>query len=433
MLGDPQTWANADFLRCCDVLVGRASRPMYDGLKNRHFKKGLVWENDAVRLFLTEPGPGQAYLVAFPRWGADAASASQSAYQEIGRVLQDQGLAIVHERLFGSLAVKSAVLAARAAALSSRHLPADNPLTYIQGHPPWGEGLAGVIIRAVSCCQASDKVWTIRYQGKSVGRGWRQAETTFFLLQNIRGLAIGPQPANAQPLQAKRMIRRAAEILESQGASYGDVVRTWFYLSDILAWYPDFNRARTAVYGQFGILPGQDNGLLRLPASTGILGEVASGAAGALDLLAVAGPVESRPLVRQLRNPGQQDAYKYGSAFSRGALMDQGDVILMQVSGTAAIDEQGQSLYPGDVRAQIDCTFDKIAALIGQEGATLEDIAAACVFVKHPGDALVYRERAAARGLEELPAVVMVADVCRPELLFEIDAEVTFDLSRRGC
>ena len=102
------------------------------------------------------------------------------------------------------------------------------------------------------------------------------------------------------------------------------------------------------------------------------------------------------------------------------------------MSGTAAIDEQGRSLYPGDVRAQIDCTFDKIAALIGQEGATLTDIAAACVFVKRPEDALVYQERAAARGLENLPAVVMVADVCREELLFEIDAEVAFDPSRRG-
>ena len=144
------------------------------------------------------------------------------------------------------------------------------------------------------------------------------------------------------------------------------------------------------------------------------------------------GPPESRPLVRQLSNPGQQDAFQYGSAFSRGALIRQPDVSLIQVSGTAAIDEQGQSLYPGDVRAQIDCTFDKIAALIGQEGATLTDIAAACVFVKRPEDALVYQERAAARGLSNLPAVIMVADVCREELLFEMDAEVAFDPSLQG-
>jgi hypothetical protein len=77
--------------------------------------------------------------------------------------------------------------------------------------------------------------------------------------------------------------------------------------------------------------------------------------------------------------------------------------------------------------------LDKIAALIGPEGATLEDIVAASVFVKHGEDALVYMERAAGRGLKNLPAVVMVADICREELLFEIDAEVVVSLNRRVC
>ena len=157
---------------------------------------------------------------------------------------------------------------------------------------------------------------------------------------------------------------------------------------------------------------------------------MSSGAAGALDLLAVTGPSESRPRVRQLSSPVQPEAITYGSAFSRGAVIHHPDISLIQISGTAAIDEQGRSLYPGDVRAQIDCTFDKIEALIRQEGASLTDIAAACVFVKRPEDALVYQERAAARGLANLPAVVMVADICRPELLFEIDAEVV--LKPRG-
>jgi enamine deaminase RidA (YjgF/YER057c/UK114 family) len=433
MRGDPQTWVSADFLPWGNALATRAPRPLHDGLKKRHINKGLVWENDAVRLFLTEAGPGQAYLVASPRWGTDAASASQAAYNEIGRVLQDQGLAIVHERLFGNLTVKAAVIASRSAAFRARNLPADGPLTYVQGHPPGGEGLAGVIIRAVSCCHPQDKVWTIMDRGKPVGCGWKREETTFLLLQNIQGLALGPQQVNAAPLHAKRMIQRAAEILESQGASYCDVIRTWFYLADILSWYPEFNRARTAIYGRLGILPGQGNGRLKLPASTGIRGELASGAAGALDLLAVVGPPGSRPLVKQLSNPGQQDAFRYGSAFSRGAIIRQSNLSLIQVSGTAAIDEQGQSLYAGDVRAQIDCTLDKIDALIGQEGAALADIAAACVFVKRPEDALVYHERVAARGLEALPAVVMVADICREELLFEMDAEVAFDPSMKGC
>jgi enamine deaminase RidA (YjgF/YER057c/UK114 family) len=376
-------------------------------------------------------GPGQAFLVAEAAAAADPLSAAHAAYGEIGRTLQDQGLTIVHERLFGSLAAQAGVLAARKAALSAAGISPESPITYVQGHPPWGQGLAGVIIRAVACRRPRDEVWTIQDRGQPVGRGWRQGEATFLVLQNLQGLAPKGKGSNAPGQQARRLIQRAAHLLEAQGASYREVVRTWFYLSDLLDWYPEFNQARSAVYRELGLMPTSGGGSWQLPASTGIGGEVFPGAAGALDLLAVAGPRAARPRVKQLSSPAQPDALTYGSAFSRGALIQQGDVSLIQVSGTAAIDAQGRSLYPGDVRAQIDCTFDKIAALLGPEGATLADIAAASVFVRRPGDALVYQEQAAARGLSNLPAVVMVADVCREELLFEMDAEVAFDPGRR--
>jgi enamine deaminase RidA (YjgF/YER057c/UK114 family) len=380
-------------------------------------------------LHVRTAGPAQVFLVGRAAWGADAAESAQATYGEIAAWLKARGLSVVHERLFGSLAVKAAVMAARDGALSACGLDSDGPLTYIQGQPPWGEGFAGVIIQAVASLDPAEAVWTIRDQGKAVGRGWRRQDTTFLWLQNIQGLALGPREVNTRPLQAKRLLRRAIRVLEAQGASYRDVVRTWFYLSDILAWYPEFNRSRSEVYRDLGLMGGNGGGSRRLPASTGIRGEVSSGAAGALDLLAIAAPAESRP--RQLSSPAQPEALTYGSAFSRGALIRQPGVCLIQVSGTAAIDAQGQSLYPNDVRAQIDCTFDKLAALLGPEGGNLGDIAAACVFVKRPEDALAYEERAAAWGLENLPAVIMVADVCRDDLLFEIDAEVAFEPCQR--
>jgi len=61
-------------------------------------------------------------------------------------------------------------------------------------------------------------------------------------------------------------------------------------------------------------------------------------------------------------------------------------------------------------------------SLLRQEGAGLADICAATVFVKRPEYAEVFCEMAAERGLEDFPAVCVVADVCREELLFEIDA-----------
>ena len=52
------------------------------------------------------------------------------------------------------------------------------------------------------------------------------------------------------------MIERAERILREQGAFFGNVVRTWFYLSDILSWYGEFNKVRNQKYGEFGIMPG---------------------------------------------------------------------------------------------------------------------------------------------------------------------------------
>ena len=161
-----------------------------------------------------------------------------------------------------------------------------------------------------------------------------------------------------------------------------------------------------------------------LPSSTGIQGDMPTGASGAMDLLAVVGSARSRPVIRQLSSSGQPEAFTYGSAFSRGTLIEEPEVTLVQLSGTAALNEHGQTLYPNNIRAQIDCTFEKIEMLLGQVGATLADVAAASVFIKHPEHAQVYWEQAATRGLKNIPAVVMVADVCRAELLFEMDAEV---------
>jgi enamine deaminase RidA (YjgF/YER057c/UK114 family) len=305
---------------------------------------------------------------------------------------------------------------ARHRAFQPYSISPDNPVTYIQGKPPWGDGLSGVIIHAVSLDRADD-VWTILDGETPCGRGWRRNGATNLMLQNIQG------QAGNRPGQVREMLERTEDILRRNGASYKDVARTWFYLSDILDWYASFNKVRNEKYGEFGIMPGPGDRDLLLPASTGIGADTPSGAAAAMDLIAVVENSDVPSPLRKLTNRKQLDAFRYGAAFSRGAVIKEGAVNIIQISGTAAIDEHGVSLYPGDVRSQISCTFDKIEALLSQEGAGLNDITAATVFVKKPEYVSIFWEMAVERGLDEFPAVCVVADVCRKELLFEIDAE----------
>ena len=364
--------------------------------------------------------------VADPSGGA--ARASEEIYAQISNVLTRHRMQVIHERIFGSLKLQNAILEARRRALAQSGQGEDWPITFIEGRPPRGDGLAGVLIQAVRPQQAGE-VQTITDDGVARGRRWKRNGATFLMLQDLHGAAAGA----SRESQTATMFERANRILELQGATYRDVARTWIYLPNILQWYEGFNAARSAMYREFGLIPAQpaEGGGRRilLPASTGISGLNPHGVGPVMDLLAVTGKPEHSVKVDQMTNIRQKDAFEYGSAFSRGVWIREPDLTQVLVSGTAAIDERGKSLFPGDCRAQIFRTFENIEALVAPAGASLKDICQATVFLKRGQDLPVYTQAAAERGLADLPAVCVVADVCRDDLLFEADAAV--ELARR--
>jgi len=287
---------------------------------NNMIKELIACEQSRTKLSVTSAGQGQAFLVASVNSPSDAGHAAMESYTRIAKVLKECRLEILHERIFGSLSLEPSVMAARRSAFRNCGIASDNPVTYIQGNPPWGEGFAGTIIHAVSPNDPGD-VWTIMYGDQPCGRGWRGDGSTYLVLQNINGNHCSPQGNGTRHLQVRHMLDRAERILRENGSSYDDVVRTWFYLSDILDWYAAFNKARNEKYGEFGIMPGPGDGSLLLPASTGILGDTPSGAAATMDLIAIVRELGSGPAIRQLTNMAQLDAFRYGSAFSRGSLI----------------------------------------------------------------------------------------------------------------
>jgi enamine deaminase RidA (YjgF/YER057c/UK114 family) len=363
----------------------------------------------------------RAFLVASVPPGLSPAEAAADAYAQIADTLVTQRLRIVQERIFGSLACEADVKNARRDALQSRGIDAAGPLNYLQGMPVWGEGLAGVLIHAVSA-DSDPAVATISDGGVPCGRKWREGAATFSILQNFRGLSTSPSVEGTPAAQAGRAIRSAEAVLRASGMSYQSVARTWFYLADILSWYDAFNTARSAVYTEFGIMP-QPGGRQLLPASTGIRAAAPGGGACSLDLLAIDAPDGQGPAVQLLRNPSQKEAFHYGSAFSRAAVIRGAKDTLIELSGTASIDEAGRSVHLGDIRPQVRCTLDKVAALLAQAPAALKDLSACTIFIKHAEHADATREVFAEYGLEPFPGVYVVADVCRDDLLFEIDGE----------
>ncbi len=126
------------------------------------------------------------------------------------------------------------------------------------------------------------------------------------------------------------------------------------------------------------------------------------------------------------------EAYDYGSAFSRGMRIDLNGLTILLISGTASIDDEGNTVHAGDLRAQTRRTFDNISALLACEGATWHDIVRTTCYLRDiERDYKAFNEERTAfykeEGLTPLPASTGIqAILCRPDLLIEIEAIALF-------
>jgi len=126
------------------------------------------------------------------------------------------------------------------------------------------------------------------------------------------------------------------------------------------------------------------------------------------------------------------EAPEYGSAFSRGLRVDLNGLVILFISGTASVNEKGETVHVGDVRAQCRRTFHNISRLLESEGATWKDVVRTTCYLRdidrdykefNEERTRFYKEQ----GLDPLPASTGVqAKLCRPDLLVEIEAIAMF-------
>jgi len=121
--------------------------------------------------------------------------------------------------------------------------------------------------------------------------------------------------------------------------------------------------------------------------------------------------------------------YSLPSSFTRGLSVSirSGQRILW-ISGTASVDEQGDTVHPGDLRAQTWRTYRNITELLHAEGATWSDIVRTTCYLRdierdydefNKVRTLFYR----CMGLDPLPASTGIqVRLCRSDLLVEIEA-----------
>lgn len=140
--------------------------------------------------------------------------------------------------------------------------------------------------------------------------------------------------------------------------------------------------------------------------------------------------------IRNLAVLNEAYSYPKPSSFSRGIRIALGDLCILLISGTASIDENGNSVHVGDFRAQMRRTLGNITGLLSSEGCTWKDIVRTTCYLRDiDRDYEVFNDERTAffseLCLDPLPASTGIqAKLCRPELLVEIEAIAMFRLTQ---
>ena len=231
------------------------------------------------------------------------------------------------------------------------------------------------------------------------------------------------------------------DILNCENLSLNNLVRQWNFIGNILTVkdgfqnYQTFNEVRSEYYHKYRTIHGY-------PAATGVgmkLGGVY------LDFCAVT--ADNSLKIKAIDNPNQINPYEYGQQvlkgfigkgntvkhppqFERALLLLNNEGSILYVSGTASIIGQ-DTIGKGDIREQTVVTIEnikkltdieRISQLMGGINLFNGQYSLLRVYIKNQEDFGVVKEICNSH-FPMVPAVFLEADICREDLLTEIEAE----------
>jgi enamine deaminase RidA (YjgF/YER057c/UK114 family) len=122
------------------------------------------------------------------------------------------------------------------------------------------------------------------------------------------------------------------------------------------------------------------------------------------------------------------EAYDYGSAFTRGLRVELPGATMLLLSGTASIDEEGRTVHEGDLEAQCMRTYRNLTRLLAAEGASWHDVVRTTCYLRDiERDYDVFNRMRTyffrdVVGLDPVPASTGIqVRLCRSDLLVEIE------------
>lgn len=334
---------------------------------------------------------------------------ARQMYRRVATELYASGYRIFCERVFATADIMPRVLEGRHIALGQWG-DTVQPTAIIVEEGKLGP-FAGVQVHAVKAPMPPMVIRRPDDNATLVGRQLNIRGDKWLMLNGLTG-NVNDTPAD----QTLTVFNDATQILKQSGGSFDSVARTWLWLKEVCDWYGDLNRVRTQCFIKDGLIDPVTKQSKRLPASTGIGLYGQNGAAITMDLIALSGREDQIQYVEA--GGDQRSAYEYGSAFSRAAVapMPGGNTVF--ISGTAAIDPKGATEDIDDIVGQVDKTVAHVQSLLRDLDSDDEHVAFALVYCKTARVQLYFLK---AHANLPWPVISMIGDVCRPELLFEVE------------
>lgn len=325
-------------------------------------------------------------------------------FADVHRIVSGAGAVIVTTDVFGIPRLEEA----GNGALRDVWGDVDWPVTWLVEGPTAGMSLTGVNVHAVR----GMNVQRIRVEDRVVGSLFDDGYARHCYLGDLwPGDGTAPRG-----IQARCTYELMETALRKVGMNFDHVVRTWLYLDHILDWYGELNQVRNQFYRERGTFDKL------VPASTGIGGGNAAHRAMIADAYAIE-PRHPDVKIFAVPSPLQCPALEYGSSFSRAVEVDLPDHRTLWVSGSASIEPGGKTAHLGDIKGQIQLTMDVVQAILESRGMKWHDATRTVAYVKHASYAPAFREFCTANGLQDIPMVITENDVCRDDLLFEVEVD----------
>jgi enamine deaminase RidA (YjgF/YER057c/UK114 family) len=337
------------------------------------------------------------FITAVP----DGNECAESLFQRVARAVHECKGQVISQEVFGVLD-KDGIIQTLKHALGRY----EGPVTWLEdGH---AMNLFGTHIWAIS----EIPVKQLELDGRIVGSLFEDDNAQYCHLSGLLPRSAS-RPRNEQAVE---IFEQMDAVLQANGMDFNNVLRTWFYNDNILDWYSDFNKVRDSFFHKKQVYEKL------IPASTGVGGRNPAGTALVSGLLAVKAKGEG-VTASVVQSPLQFSAVKYGSSFSRAVELSLPDHQRLYISGTASIGPDGTTVHIGDPEAQVALTMKVVHAILESRGMSWIDVTRALAYFKHADDAPKFDKYCTLNNIPPLPAVIAENDICRDELLFEIEMD----------